>query len=59
MDTTTVNVFGQLLAASAELEAMKAENYVRAVNKEAQAYDAKMFYEKAHEISNITHQLFR
>lgn len=59
MDQITVNVYGQLLAARAELEGMVASNAAAIVAGREQQYHESHFREKAEEIRSITNQLFR
>ncbi len=59
MDTTTVMVFGNLLALSAELEAMKSANIIASFRHMPLPYDEKDFYKKADEIRNATNELFK
>lgn len=59
MEQVYIQVTGQLLAAAAELEGMKAANQERVMRNESLAYGEGAFIEKAEEITNITNQLFR
>jgi len=60
MDTTIVAVFGQLLAAQAEVEAMKCDNKQRELNGCSEFnYSPNDFYSKADEIRSIKDQLFK
>ena len=60
MGTIEVNVYGQLLAASAELEAMKLDNWIRQNQGfDTFNYSPDDFWSKASEIHSITNQLFK
>lgn len=58
MTTTEIMVLGNLLAASAEIEAMKIDNVIRQMNGNPLNYGANDFFEKAEEIRGVVNQLF-
>lgn len=60
MEQLNVYVFGQLIAAQAEIEAMKLDNEIRKLQGlDTFNYTPENFFEKAQEVHNITNQLFR
>lgn len=59
MEQLHIYVYGQLLAALAKLEGMKAANQERIIRQQSLAYNEVDFIDMSDEISNITNQLFK
>lgn len=58
MGVIEIQVMGNLLAAYAELEAMKVANAQIDLMKEFPKYPESSFWDKAREINDITNKLF-
>ena len=59
MTQQIVAIYGELLAAYAEIEAMKIKNIERLSNDQSPAYGEQHFWEKAEEIRGIAARIYR